>query len=152
MISPAGSSLLRRAALPLPRALALAGLAALAACSADPSRREQTLARAGRVDAAIAQGAVARDLRAPEDSGRLIYTRATPLQKPAATLVSSPFGIAAPDSARRGAPANAAPGANTAPAANAAAPGAGPAAPKAGAPNAKARAPAGRPAPDTTRR
>ncbi|HEX9108916.1 MAG TPA: hypothetical protein VF832_16835 [Longimicrobiales bacterium] len=93
---------------PLRKLLLLATVAAgLAACRAGPDRREQALGAAGRADQRVASGPVVRALRSPSDSTRIIYTPPTPLAlrtagAPGAAVITAPFGIAPPDSARRG--------------------------------------------------
>lgn len=93
-----------RPVLPPPIALLLA---LVAGCEAGPAGRERTIAAAGRLDSVIAHGAVARELRAPPDSSRIIYTRPTPLARPTATAAgagnpTAPFGISTPDTAQAG--------------------------------------------------
>ena len=73
----------------------------------DEQDRRRVLESAEQTDHAIAKGAVAVEARSPADSSRLIYTPIMSLsaRSPAtagAAQVNAPFGIAVPDSARRG--------------------------------------------------
>src|SRR5687768_1063490 len=80
--------------------VALAGTTA--ACHASEDERRTVLESAEHVNYDIARGAVARDLRSPIDSGRLIYHQPTHLSRPSAggagaRQVWAPFGVARPD-------------------------------------------------------
>jgi hypothetical protein len=85
---------------------ALAGIVVLmASCSRDDSGRRALLEEAQRTNVEIARGAVVRDLRAPSDTGRLVYDSAVslrerPAQAAGARQVWAPFGIARPDTTR----------------------------------------------------
>ncbi|HEX6063790.1 MAG TPA: hypothetical protein VFZ04_06185 [Longimicrobiales bacterium] len=85
------------------RLLALFALSALAAsCSMEEEERISLLESAGRTNYAIARGTVVRDMRAPSDTGRLIYEPPVHLSirtAPAAGAAQmwAPFGIATPD-------------------------------------------------------
>jgi hypothetical protein len=77
----------------------------VSSCTRDDSQRRALLADAQRTNVEIARGAVVRDLRAPSDTGRLIYDSAVSLrERPAraagARQVWAPFGIAQPDTTR----------------------------------------------------
>ncbi len=84
------------------RALVLLALLAASACARDADERRAVLEEAQRANTALAQGDVVRDLRAPSDTGRLVYDTAVSLrERPAraagARQVWAPFGIARPD-------------------------------------------------------
>lgn len=85
------------------RVLLLALLPLAWSCARDDDDRRALLEQAERVNAEIFEGAVVRDLRAPSDTGRLVYDSAVSLREhralPAgAAQVWAPFGIAEPDS------------------------------------------------------
>ena len=85
--------------------LAVSWTAALCACRMSESERKAVLETAGRSNYAVARGDVVRDLRAPDDTGRLIYEPPVSLVRPSATEtgareVWAPFGIAQPDTVR----------------------------------------------------
>ena len=74
----------------------------MVSCARDDSERRALLEEAQRTNVEIARGAVVRDLRAPSDTGRLVYDSAVSLrERPAqavdARQVWAPFGIAQPD-------------------------------------------------------
>ena len=82
-------------------AIVLAGVAA-SACRASDEQRRTVLESAERTNAAIVRGSVVRDMRAPPDTGRVIYEPPVDLSHrtaPAAGArqVWAPFGIAQPD-------------------------------------------------------
>lgn len=86
---------------------AATGLVVLtASCARDDSDRRALLEEAQRTNAEIGRGPVVRDMRAPSDTGRLIYDSAVNLRvRPAdaagARQVWAPFGIAQPDTTRQ---------------------------------------------------
>ncbi len=76
--------------------------AVIASCSMQEEERAKLLETAGRTNFAIGRGDVVRDMRAPSDTGRLIYNSPVNLSRhtaPAAGArqVWAPFGIATPD-------------------------------------------------------
>jgi len=86
----------------LQRLFLLAALPLAWSCARDEDERRALFEQAERVNTAIFEGAVVRDLRAPTDTGRLVYDTAVSLRLqqalPAgAAQVWAPFGIAQPD-------------------------------------------------------
>lgn len=74
-------------------------------CTRDDSARRALVEEAQRTNIEIARGAVAGDLRAPSDTGRLVYDSAVSLRERPARVagtrqVWAPFGIAQPDTTR----------------------------------------------------
>ena len=84
------------------RSVLVVACALLAGCRSSEDDRKALLETAERTNYGIARETAVRDLRAPSDTGRLIYEPPTPLaQKHAipagARQVWAPFGIARPD-------------------------------------------------------
>ena len=80
-------------------------IALAVACSREDTERRALLEEAERVNADIVLGTTIRDLRAPSDTGRLVYDspvslRQRPAQAAGARQVWAPFGIAQPDTVR----------------------------------------------------
>lgn len=77
-------------------------LVVLGACSMSEDEREAELRSVQRINVGLARGQAVSDLRAPSDSGRLIYSKPTHLSRETARnagadQVWAPFGIATPD-------------------------------------------------------
>lgn len=89
------------------RTLVVLVLLVAAACTRDDEDRRAVLEDAQRVNTALTQGDVVRDMRAPSDTGRLVYDSAVslrerPAQAAGARQVWAPFGIAQPDTVAPG--------------------------------------------------
>lgn len=90
------------------RILVVLVLLLTAACTRDDDERRAVLEDAQRVNTALTQGDVVRDMRAPSDTGRLVYDSAVslrerPAQAAGARQVWAPFGISQPDTVPPGA-------------------------------------------------
>ena len=88
------------------RLIILLACIGVAGCRADEDERRSVLESAERVNYGIARGTVVRDMRAPADTGRIIYEPPTHLSRPTATSagarqVWAPFGVATPDTVAR---------------------------------------------------
>ena len=85
--------------------------AMLPACTMNEDERDNLLESAGRTNYEIGRGTVVSDLRAPSDTGRLIYEPPIDLSQRAgaaagAAKVWAPFGIATPDTTSQNATTN----------------------------------------------
>lgn len=79
---------------------------ALAACQRSEEQRKSVLESAERTNHAIIGTAALRDLRAPSDTGRLVYDPPVSLNQrtaygAGARQMWAPFGIATPDTVER---------------------------------------------------